>query len=109
MSLVEEKLIDRALELGLVDDLIGMMTGESQYADEKAFKKMDMNSSRLRGMALSHLQFMKKFGYCDEEKSVKEDGYILSSYPEYFKAWKLAGCPGISISKLEKLLEDRSK
>ena len=77
MSLVEEKLIDRALELGLVDDLIGMMTGESQYADEEAFKKMDMNSSRLRGMALSHLQFLKKTWLLRRGK-ISKGGWIYS-------------------------------
>ncbi|MGO4569434.1 hypothetical protein AB4Z52_31410 [Rhizobium sp. 2YAF20] len=105
----EANLIDDALSLGLARELLGMMEGESEYSDIDSILKLDRHSGRLLNMATRHIDFMLEFG-CDvkEHKTAKKEGKVYSSYPEYFEAWKLAGIPGISLSQLTTMIEDKS-
>ncbi|MGO4114855.1 hypothetical protein ACC786_17320 [Rhizobium ruizarguesonis] len=97
--------IDWLVDRGFAADIVKMLVGENEFADLDAFESLDRHSRRLRGMALQHLQFFIEYG--DRKDPVEVDGKILSPYPEYFYAWKLAGCPGISLHQLNRLISVR--
>jgi len=101
MLALEEK-IDWLVSHGSAIDLLKMLLGENDYADLDAFERMDIHSSRLRSMAIKHLEFMIEHGNMTDALTV--NGRIVSPYPEYFAAWKLAGCPGISLYQLDRLI-----
>ncbi len=88
-------------------DVLNMLLGENEYADPEAFEKLDVHSLHLRRMAIRHLEFLVNFGF--KKETQKQDGKLYSTYPEYFNAWKLAGCPGISLALLEQLRIDKTE
>jgi hypothetical protein len=103
----EGHLVSEAMGQGLQAELLGMLDGTSKYFDPRFFEGLDRHSSRLRSMALMHLQFAVKFNYTGpEERHVMVGKIIHSTYPDYFEAWKLAGVPGMSPYLLQKMLDD---
>ncbi|NKL34587.1 hypothetical protein GFL49_12335 [Rhizobium leguminosarum bv. viciae] len=101
MLALDEK-IEWLVDHGFASDLLHMLIGESEYADQDAFERLDIHSSLLRGMAIQHLEFMIDHG--NRTDPVTVNGRIVSPYPEYFAAWKLARCPGISLVQLDRLV-----
>ncbi|MGO7037614.1 hypothetical protein ACCS60_04515 [Rhizobium acaciae] len=101
MLAVGEK-IEWLVDHGFATELLHMLIGESDYADQDAFERLDIHSSLLRGMAIQHLEFLIDHG--NRTDAVAVNGRIVSPYPEYFAAWKLAGCPGISLVQLDRLI-----
>lgn len=93
--------IEWLLDNGSASDLLDMLTGKNEYADHDTFDTMDRHSRHLRRMTLQHLEFLVEYG--DRKDPVCLDGKVISPYPEYLEAWKLAGCPGISVNQLERL------
>lgn len=103
----EGQLVDKAMELGLQAELLGMLDGTSKYFDKRFYEELDRHSRRLRSLAMMHLQFAVQFSYTgSEERHIQVGKIIHSSYPDYFEAWKLAGIPGMSLYLLEKMLDD---
>lgn len=94
--------VDWLVDHGFAPDVLEMLVGENEYADHDAFESLDKYSHRLRGMAIRHLEFLIDHGKGTEP--VEVDGKILSPYPDYFAAWKLAGCPGLSLHQLNRLV-----
>ncbi|MBB3644209.1 hypothetical protein FHX14_000368 [Rhizobium sp. BK619] len=88
--------VDWLVDHGFAADIVKMLIGENEFADLNAFEGLDRYSHRLRGMALQHLQFIIDYG--NRKDPVEVDGKIISPYPKYLYAWKLAGCPGIFAS-----------
>lgn len=106
----EEALVDRALELGLTEELLAVLEGNSTYSDLDAIDNLDRHSRRLRSMAMIHLKFMLRFGFSgSEDKQIEVDGKVYSSYPEYFSAWKLAGIPGILPYRLDAMIKEAER
>ncbi|MGR9372444.1 hypothetical protein [Rhizobium leguminosarum] len=101
MSAVDEK-IAWLIDHGFATDLLHMLIGENDYADLDAFERLDIHSRILRGMAIQHLQFIIEHG--DRTDAVTVNNRIVSPHPEYFSAWKLALCPGISLVQLDRLI-----
>jgi hypothetical protein len=94
--------IDWLVDHGFASDVLKMLLGENEYADLEAFESLDKYSHRLRGMTIRHLEFLIDHG--SRTDPMEMDGKILSPFPEYFEAWKLVGCPGISLHQLDRLV-----
>lgn len=94
--------IDWLVEHGFTLDLLNMLMGQNDFADLDAFEKLDIHSRILRSMTIRHLEFLIEYG--DITHSVTAGDKILSPYPEYFSAWKLACCPGVSLYQLDRLV-----
>ena len=101
----EGVLISRALSLNLACELHEMLLGNGKYADVDAINRLDGHSRRLRVVALSHLSYLCNKRQ-DSEESFSKDGYIYYPSENYFLAWILAGCPGISFTLLKLLVRD---
>ncbi|MHC1548802.1 hypothetical protein [Phyllobacterium sp. K27] len=97
--------IDWLVEHGFASDILKMLQGENEYADLDAFESLDRHSHHLRLMTVQHLEFIIDHG--DQKEPVKVGRKIISPHPEYFMAWKLACCPGISLHQLSRLLESK--
>lgn len=100
--LAHDEKIEWLIDHGFATDLLQMLIGENDYADQDAFEKLDIHSRILRGMAAQHLQFIVDHG--DRTDAVTVNGRIVSPHPDYFAAWKLAICPGISLVQLDRLI-----
>ncbi|NTG75559.1 hypothetical protein G6M02_19715 [Agrobacterium rhizogenes] len=97
--------IDWLVDSGFAIDLLNILIGQNEYADLDAFEKLDIYSRQLRRMAIQHLEFIIDHGNSTETVTV--NGQVLSAYPEYFAAWKLAGCPGISLHQLDRMVKSK--
>ncbi len=97
--------VDWLVKHGYAADLLAMLIGENEYADQEAFETMDRHSSRLRSAAIRHLEFIMSYG--NRTHPMHVDGKIISPCPEYFEAWKLAGCPGLSLYQLDRLVKSK--
>jgi hypothetical protein len=103
----DERMIEALIRNGFAMELANMLLGEGEYADFEALASLDKHSYRLKGMAARHLEFVAEFG--DISESVWKGKLLLSPYPEYYEAWKLAGFPGIGSATLERLHDERAK
>ncbi|NTI78412.1 hypothetical protein [Rhizobium rhizogenes] len=97
--------IDWLVDSGFAGDLLNILIGQNEYADLNAFEKLDIYSRQLRRMAIRHLEFIIE--HRNKTDTVTVNGQILSPYPEYFAAWKLAGCPGISLHQLDRMVKSK--
>lgn len=97
--------VDWLVENGFVTDLLKALTGDGEFCDEDAFKKLDIHSRQLRRMTILHLEYLIADGHAGAVAD--EDKNIISPYPEYFEAWKLAGCPGLSLYQLDRLVKSK--
>jgi len=99
-----DSLVEWLIDNGHAGKLLGMLWGESQYADFESLGSLDRHSRILISMAAQHLEFIERFGNIYED--VKVDGKIYFPLHEYFLAWRLALLPGVSHYQLERLCKD---
>jgi hypothetical protein len=100
-------MIDYLVDNGFALDIMRMLTAENEYADVEALEKLDRHSNRLRGMTVKHLEFVAEFG--NVSGPVEKGKHVLSPFPEFFLAWKLAGYPGMAGGQLARLYEKSKK
>ena len=100
-------MIDYLVDNGFALELKRMLTAENEYADVEALEKLDRHSNRLRGMTILHLEFVAEFG--NISGPVEKGKHVLSPFPEFFLAWKLAGFPGMAGGQLARLYEKSKK
>ncbi len=99
---INEKL-DLIIKNGFAKDLLLTLQGKNEFSNMRDFDSLDSFSLRLRGMAMKHLEFVSKYGVEAVGETVSDGRHVHTAFPDYFNAWILAGCPGISVQSLDSL------
>jgi hypothetical protein len=85
-------------------DLYLIVTGLSEYnRDAKGDEVMDEEEQKLWHVAMTHLEFLSKFG--KDKLKAEEDGKHYYAFPEEFDNWVKQGAPGIFEDELSAYLE----
>ena len=107
---IEEILIQQVFEYGLESKLLELIVPRMfHYEHDTRVRDMDSYSRNLAHMARHHLAFVVKFGHHNEKKVIRFEGKgTEANYPDEFDAWVFAGCPGLSLIKLEQAIHDFS-
>jgi len=86
-----DELVDQIVEQKKAHILHGALTGENEFYEPETLPELDKHSIRLLTGALGHLEHLSYL-----EGQVINEGHVTDFDHDYFKAWKLAGTPGIS-------------
>ena len=112
---VEMRLISEIFRFGFLKELYDIMRAEFNRSDASGLVPITNPAisalyyhGPLHGYAQGHLKFVMNYGVDRHTSEVMrpDKGRMQTTYPEYFDAWVVAGCPGISLMSLERVIVD---